>query len=95
MADDKNEVVESSCDYIKKSFELRNLKLYKEAIEMLYKALNCEDISPKDTEIISQIGDLYFLLKNYDRALEQYEMVLEEDHLHRHTLSQVCKGYKF
>ncbi len=91
MADKENVVTESSYDYIKKSFELRNLKLYKEAIEMLYKALSCEDISSRDVEITSQIGDLYFLLKNYDRALEQYEIVLEEDKVHRHTLSQVCK----
>ncbi len=32
----------NSFDYIKKSFELKNSKLYKEAIEMLYKALEAE-----------------------------------------------------
>ncbi|MBE7706536.1 MAG: tetratricopeptide repeat protein [Cyanobacteria bacterium SIG30] len=93
MSDEEKSIIESSYDFIKKSFELRNLKLYKEAIEMLYKALNCDDISPKDVEITSQIGDLYFLLKNYDRAIEQYEKVLESDRLHKHTLFQMCKIY--
>ena len=65
---------ENSIDYIKKSFELKNSKLYKEAIEMLYKALELEE-GRANTEIISQIGDLYVLLKNYERAIEEYEKV--------------------
>ena len=72
------ENTESAIYYIKKSFELKNLKLYKEAIEMLYKALSCEDLPfGKHNEIIAQIGDLYMLLKNYERAIEQYEKVLD------------------
>jgi len=42
------ENTESSIYYIKKSFELKNLKLYKEAIEMLYKALSCDDLGDKN-----------------------------------------------
>lgn len=84
---------DNSYDYIKKSFELKNLKLYKEAIEMLYKALGCEDISDKKTEVISQIGDLYFLLKNYERAIDQYEKALDTDPLHAHSLFQLCEIY--
>ena len=53
------ENTESSIYYIRKSFELKNLKLYKEAVEMLYKALSCDDIGDKNIEIIAQIGDLY------------------------------------
>ena len=47
------ENTESAIYYIKKSFELKNLKLYKEAVEMLYKALSCEDLpAGKNDEII-------------------------------------------
>ena len=66
---------ECSMDYIKKSFELKNSKLYKEAIEMLYKALECEEGS-ENCEIISQIADLYVLLKNYDRQVPQNVILL-------------------
>ena len=83
---------ECSMDYIKKSFELKNSKLYKEAIEMLYKALECEEGS-ENCEIISQIADLYVLLKNYDRALEEYERVLEADKNHTHSLNETVKIY--
>ena len=81
---------ENSLDYIKKSFELKNSKLYKEAIEMLYKALEFEE-GRANAEIISQIGDLYTLLKNYDRALEEYEKALDIDKNHLHSLEQISE----
>lgn len=87
---DKNK--ENSLDFIKKSFELKNSKLYKEAIEMLYKALEAEGGSA-NVEIISQIADLYAYLKNYDRALEEYEKVLEADKNHTHSLNEMLKIY--
>ncbi len=87
------ENTESSIYYIRKSFELKNLKLYKEAVEMLYKALSCDDIGDKNIEIIAQIGDLYILLKNYERAIEQYEKVLDKDNSHVHSLHQLCEIY--
>ena len=83
---------ENSVDYIKKSFELKNSKLYKEAIEMLYKALELEE-GRANTEIISQIGDLYVLLKNYERAIEEYEKVLDIDKKHIHSLEEMSKIY--
>ncbi len=83
---------ENSINYIKQSFELKNSKLYKEAIEMLYKALGCED-GKKNAEIISQIGDLYVLLKNYERAVEEYEKVLDIDENHTHSLNEMSKIY--
>lgn len=83
------ENTENTVYYIRKSFELKNLKLYKEAIEMLYKALSCDDSGNRNIEIIAQIGDLYMLLKNYERATEQYEKVLEIDDTHIHSLRQL------
>lgn len=84
---------ESSHDYIRQSFELKNLKLYKEAIEMLYKALSCDDIKDGAVEVISQIGDLYSILKNYERAIEQYEKALELNKTHAHSLFGLCEIY--
>lgn len=92
MIMDSQEHQENSLDYIKKSFELKNSKLYKEAVEMLYKALECEE-GRANAEIISQIGDLYVLLKNYDRALEEYEKALDVNKNHLHSLDEICKIY--
>lgn len=83
----------SAVYYIKKSFELKNLKLYKEAIEMLYKALSCDDIGDKTMELTAQIGDLYMLLKNYERAIEQYEKVLDKEPSHIHSMHKMCEIY--
>lgn len=91
--EEKNLLGESSRDYIKQSFELKNLKLYKEAIEMLYKALGCSDVGDGALEIVSQIGDLYYILKNYDRAIDQYEKALEINKTHAHSLFQLCEIY--
>jgi len=55
-------------EYIKQAFELKSQKSYKPAIEMLYKALELES---DNVEIIFQLGELYYLLHNYERA-EQY-----------------------
>ena len=81
---------ENSIEYIKKSFELKNSKLYKEAIEMLYKALESEN-GNANIEIISQIADLYVLLKNYERALEEYEKVIDINENHIHSLNEMSK----
>lgn len=82
--------MENAHEYIKKSFELKNGKLYKEAIELLYKALSLE---PDNKEVLAQIGDLYVLLKNFSRAVEQYEKVLESDKEHSHSAVSLCEIY--
>ena len=70
--EDKQEVL----NYIKESFELKNRKLYKEAIEVLYKILGEETDDMTTVEVISQIGDLHLLLKNYVRAIEQTQTIV-------------------
>ena len=82
-----------SLKYIKQSFELKNQKLYKEAIEVLYKVL-VDDVEESTLiEVISQIGDLHLLLNNYDRAIEQYESVLEMDKNHEHSKNKLFEIY--
>lgn len=61
-----------SLQYIKQAFELKEQKYYKPAIEMLYKALEIEN---DNVEILYQIGELYFLINNYSRALQYLERV--------------------
>ncbi|MCM1339072.1 MAG: tetratricopeptide repeat protein [Muribaculaceae bacterium] len=72
-----------SIDYIKQAFDLKESKLYKPAIEKLYKAL---EIEVDNIEILSQIGELYFLLNNYTRANQYFEKVLQINPSHENSL---------
>ena len=75
-----------SIEYIKQAFELKESQLYKPAIEMLYKALEIEN---DNVEILSQIGELYFLLNNYSRALQYLEKVLQINPEHTNSLKLI------
>ena len=70
-------------EYVKQAFELKESKNYKPAIEMLYKALELEN---DNIEILFQIGELYFLLNNYSRALQYLEKSLILNPTHSATL---------
>lgn len=70
-------------EYIKKAFELKEEQYYKPAIEMLYKALESEN---DNIEILYQIGELYFLMNNYSRALQYIEKVLKNSPKHIESL---------
>ena len=63
-------------ELIKKSFQFKNLKQYKEAIEMLYKALEYDEVPEDNVELLSQIGDLHILLNNRERALDEFQKAL-------------------
>lgn len=65
--------------YIKRAFELREQECYKQAIEMLYKAIAIE---PDNIEIMFQLGELYYLLENYPRAIQYPEQILEQNSKH-------------
>ena len=72
-----------SLQYIKQAFELKEQKYFKPAIEMLYKALELEG---DNIEILFQIGELYFLINNYSRALQYLDRVLSLNDSHAETL---------
>lgn len=59
-------------NFIKQAFDLKEQKYYKPAIEMLYKALEIEN---DNVEILYQIGELYFLLNNMQRAVQYLDKV--------------------
>lgn len=77
-------------NYIKQAFELKEQKYYKPAIEMLYKALEIEN---DNVEILYQIGELYFLLNNYERSMQYLEKALGFVSNHEASKKLVCKIY--
>ena len=77
-------------DYIKKAFSLRAKKLYKPAVEMLYKAI---DLDNDNEEVLYQLGELRYLLNNNQRAIGYLEQVLNKraDHLESLNLIREIK----
>ena len=71
-ATDNKEVL----SYITQSFDLKRQGFYKPAIEMLYKALTIEN---NNVEILSQLAELYYLLENYQRAINYIEKTQTPD----------------
>ena len=84
MAD--NDVLE----YVKQSFDLKAKGFYKQAIEMLYKALEIEN---DNNELLFQLGELYFLLNNYPRAVQYIEKILNNTPEHIEALKLIQKIY--
>ena len=80
-------------ELIKKAFDFKNQKKYKEAIETLYKILEFQNELIDNVEILSQLGDLYVLIKSYDRALDQYQKVLSLLPDNEHCLQQCFEIY--
>ncbi len=77
-------------DYIKQAFELKEQGCFKQAIEMLYKTLECD---VDNAEILFQLGDLYFQLHNYVRAEKYLEKVLLKNPRHIDSyklLKEIC-----
>jgi len=81
-----NDVIE----YIQYAFELKEQKCYKQAIEMLYKALEKET---ENCEILFQIGELYYLMNNSQRSIQYLEKVLANTPQHTDSLALLKKIY--
>ena len=75
--------MQETLDLIKQAFELKSQNCYKQAIELLYKALEIEN---DNIEIMFQLGELYFLLTNIPRALHYTEKVLSVNENHIEAL---------
>ena len=80
-------------ELVKKAFEFKTLKKYKEAIELLYKALEYEEDGFDDIEIYSFLGQLHQLLNNTDRALEEFQKVLSIKSNHVFSLQKCFEIY--
>ena len=79
MLSEEKEILE----YIREAFSLRSQELYKPAIEMLYKALAMDN---DNIEVLFQLGELYFLMKNYNRATKYLEQVLNQSPNHLESM---------
>lgn len=77
-------------EYIKQAFDLKSQSCYKQAIEMLYKAL---EIESENIEILFQLGELYYLLQNFGRASQYLEKVLAKNANHIESLMLLRKIY--
>ena len=84
--------MQESLEYIKQAFELKSQQCYKQAIEMLYKALELES---DNLEILFQLGELYFLLKNFARASQYMEKVISVNENHIEALKILEKIYVY
>ena len=84
--------MQETLEYIKQAFDLKSQKCYKQAIEMLYKALEEES---DNIEILFQLGELYFLLNNFQRAASYLEKVLVKNEKHIEALKILEKIYMF
>ena len=62
----------------------------KQAIEMLYKALEAES---ENIEVLFQIGELYFLMGNSQRAIQYLEKVLAKNPKHTDSIALLKKIY--
>ena len=84
--------MQETLEYIKQAFDLKSQKCYKQAIEMLYKALEAEN---DNIEILFQLGELYFLLNNFPRAVQYLEKVLLKNNEHIESLKILGKIYLY
>ena len=84
--------MQETLEYIKQAFDLKSQKCYKQAIEMLYKALEAES---DNIEILFQLGELYFLLNNFQRAVQYLEKVIAKNDKHIEALKILEKIFAF
>lgn len=84
--------MQETLEYIKQAFDLKKQQCYKQAIEMLYKALELES---DNVEILFQLGELYFLLNNFSRSIHYLEKVISINPGHIETLEILEKIYLY
>ena len=80
-------------ELIKKSFQLKHSGQYKEALVALYKALEYSSINQDNVELLSQIGEMHFLLGNNERALEEFARALAINPHHTFSMQMCYKIY--
>ena len=73
-----------------KAFELKKKGYYKQAIEIFYKLLAKEN---DNIEILSELGCIYLLLNNYDRAIHYTGKALDIDSSHINSLKTLREIY--
>ena len=73
---------------IQEGFILKSKGYYKHAIETFYKALELDN---KSSELLLEIAESYYLMKDEERALNYIEQILEQDSKHIGSLELLKK----
>jgi len=73
------------------AFELKEKGYYKQSIELFYKMLAKEN---DNIEILSELGNLYYLLQNHNRAIHYTNKALEVNENHINSLTTLRSIYK-
>ena len=68
---------------VQEGFILKSKGYYKHAIEAFYKALECDN---KSSELLLEIAESYYLIKDEERALSYIEQILDTDSKHIDSL---------
>lgn len=84
--------MQEAIQYIKQAFDYKSQGFYKQAIEMFYKALEEES---DNVEILYQLGELYFLLKNMTRAEHYLEKVIAQNSGHKQAMEILEQIYTY
>ncbi len=92
--DEKNKQrTKEKIELIKKSFSLKSQGKYKEALEALYRALEYDSQREDNVELLSQIGNLHLILKNYTRALDEFQKALDINPKHHYSMQKCYEIY--
>ena len=83
----------NSIVHLQDQIELKNKKQYKDALVLLYKALEFDDNDNDNVELLSQIGQLHLNLYNFDRALEEFQRALAINPKHTYSLQKCFEVY--
>lgn len=76
---------------LQEGFALKSKGHYKHAIEVFYKALELDNSS---TELLLEIAELYYLIGNEERALNNIEQILEVNPAHIDSLKLLKRIFK-
>lgn len=75
-------------NFLKEGFILKSKGYYKHAIEIFYKALELDNSS---LELLLEIADCYYNIKNTERAISYIEKILEKNPMHIDSLKLLKK----
>lgn len=84
---------ENKTELIRKAFEYKSKKQYKEAISTLRSALELNVDTHENAEIYSQIGELYLIMEDSDSALKEFQNALVINGSHKFSIQKCFDIY--
>ena len=77
---------------LKEGFILKSKGFYKQAIETFYKALEIDNTS---SELLLEIAECYYLIKDFERAINYLEQILDKYPTHINSIKLLRNIFKF